>query len=187
MSGGSGNDVIKFTLSDANSCFNNDFNLDGGSGDDLISIRMLYVDGSAGSATGTTAANNVNIRGGLGADTIQVAAGTTDAAFVLQYLNASEGGDRVAGLGAGHALGIAVEGSNFGGGTGTGQIAAADFVQGTAGAITAANHHWLYNTVDNALVYDADGNGTGAGVTLAQFNAAVNLITASSGVNINLT
>jgi RTX calcium-binding nonapeptide repeat (4 copies) len=154
IKGGVGNDVI--------GGWNSDDTLFGQTGNDVI-----Y--GGAG---------NDLIYGGSGTDTLQGEAG--DDAFVFTALG--DAGDIINDFGA--AVGnndiFRITASAFGGGLVAGALSAAQFVlRSTDHLAQDSNDRFVFNTADKTLWFDADGNGAGAAILIADLqNTAANLTAA---------
>ncbi len=172
MTGGSGVDTFDLTVTAISGNFsNNTISIDGGAGNDIINLNF-----NVSAATG----NKVTVWGGTGSDTISIGAdvNVSDAHFIFKYAGITELGDNINGLTAGHDFSLAFKMTGFNGFTSRGALSsnATDgfaFVAGSAAV--DANDYWINNPVSSALYYDADANGTAAQVTVAQFNADVDI------------
>ncbi|GGO25685.1 hypothetical protein GCM10010991_05610 [Gemmobacter aquaticus] len=128
--------------------------LEGASGNDLL-------DGAAAADTliGGTGADT--LIGGGGADFLAGGGGADTFRFVAR----AHGGDTISGFSA-TVDRLEFEGSAFGYGSATGKISMADCAMNTA---KDASDHWVYDQASRTLYFDADGNGSGAGVAIATF------------------
>lgn len=126
--------------------------LDGGYGDDNL-------DGGADADVLKGGVGNDRLVGGLGTDTLS--GGTGHDTFVFTGL--ADGGDLISDFMQG-ADRIALVGAEFGLSAGT--LAAGRFALGAA---AAAQGQFLYEQASSTLLWDADGTGSGAGVTIARF------------------
>lgn len=146
--------------------------------------NLVYT--GAGAFGGVGSADNNAITGGSGADTLSgldgndILTGGSGADLLIggngadqfRYTGSETGGiDRIIDFVAGTDK-IALSATGF---VRTGTI---DFVAGGAPAATSTNSAFLYNVNTGILSYDADGNGAGAAVQLAQLNVGLNLTTA---------
>ena len=135
--------------------------------------------------TGNAAANVLNGMGGV--DTLDGQAGADqliggDGADVLTggkgnddfiYANAGQGGDLISDFHnvAGDNDGFRIAASGFGGGLVAGALAAGQFVTRADNVAQDSNDQFIFDTVDRTLWFDADGNGSGAAVMLADLQA----------------
>lgn len=122
--------------------------------------------------TGNTGANTLSggtgndvLVGGLGNDTLTGGAGN-DIFLIDTALNATSNKDTFSDFVAGQDI-IKLDKDVFTALTTVGTLAAANFRSSTTGAAGDANDYILYNTTSGALLYDADGNGSGAAVQFA--------------------
>lgn len=105
------------------------------------------------------------ITGGSGADLLQGGNGADQ----FRYTGTETGGfDRILDFVAGVDK-IALSSAGFA------RTATFDFFAGGAPVATSSNSAFLYNANTGILSYDADGNGAGAAVQLAQLNVGLNL------------
>ena len=130
----------------------------GGAGADTI-------DGGAGVDTINGGAGADTITGGAGADALT--GGTGADHFV--FLATTDGTDTIADFNSGQADVIDILVSAFGGGLTTGTDPATVFASSANSTFGSATERFHYNTATGTLLYDADGNGAGAAVTLATF------------------
>jgi Ca2+-binding RTX toxin-like protein len=130
--------------------------LDGGTGDD-----RLY-----GGADADT------LRGGSGADRLSGGAG----ADKFHYENAAEGGDTIV------SFSVSTESLTFKklafGNLAKGAIATNAFKANASGVATDADDRFIFETDRDILYYDADGNGEGGRVLIADFSTNVPLTAA---------
>ncbi len=127
----------------------------GNSGDNTIT-------GGAGNDQISALGGNDTVIGGSGADLIQGGTGVD----IFRYLGGETGFDRILDFNNGVDK-ISLSASGF---TVTGTLT---FENGTSA--TTANSTFLYDTNTGIVSYDADGNGAGAAVQLAQLNAGLSL------------
>ena len=106
--------------------------------------------------------------GGLGADTLEGGAGADS----FRYGSAAEGGDRITDFLAGTDF-IEASVSGFGGGLTLSTSVAGRFVANTTGLATSAagTGQFIYETDVAKLLWDADGAGGSAAVTIATFGS----------------
>lgn len=128
--------------------------LTGGAGNDVIS-------GGRGNDIITGGVGNDTLTGGTGNDT-------------FRYLTPSDGIDHITDFvpGSDH-IGISQAGFSLGAGYVVGgPVSSAHFVAHAANSATSAVgvSQLIYNTATHALLWDADGSGAGAAVTLAVFD-----------------
>jgi Ca2+-binding RTX toxin-like protein len=97
-----------------------------------------------------------NMTGGTGADH-----------FV--YMATSEGTDTIADFNVAQGDMIDILASAFGGGLTAGTDPATVFGSSANNTFGSASERFHYNTATGQLLYDADGTGAGAAVTLATF------------------
>ena len=149
---------------------NNDILL-GGAGNDVLtgSYGLDRLEGAIGSDLLDGSSGADTLSGGTGADTLIGGGGADDlagnsGADTFRFLARSHGGDTITGFTAQDRLEF--EGAAFGYGSATGKIAAADCATNTA---KDASDHWVYDKTARTLYFDADGNGSGAGVAIATF------------------
>ncbi|MDV2999420.1 MAG: hypothetical protein N5P05_001026 [Chroococcopsis gigantea SAG 12.99] len=107
------------------------------------------------------------IYGGLGKD-ILIGGGGAD---VFDYQNPNEGGDSIKDFRTFNDL-ISVRGSSFDPGLIRGTISPDRFIKGI-GANTP-DQRFIYNALTGSLLFDKDGNGTNAPVTLATLSNGLN-------------
>ena len=130
----------------------------GGAGADTI-------DGGAGVDTINGGAGADTITGGAGADALT--GGTGADHFV--FMATTDGTDTIADFNSGQLDVIDILVSAFGGGLTTGTDPATVFASSANSTFGSATERFHYNTATGTLLYDADGNGAGAAVTLATF------------------
>jgi Ca2+-binding RTX toxin-like protein len=118
-------------------------------------VDFLY--GGAGDDTLVGGASRDRLWGGEGAD-IFVFEAKPDAGDFINDFDAL----------ADH---IVIEGSAFGYGDYAGAVAADDFVISTTAVAQDASDRFIYRTTDNTLWFDADGNGAGKAILLADLQA----------------
>jgi len=183
MYGQAGNDILTMDLVDIDisasgstteALFsNNSLLMDGGTGNDNL-IFNLGTSNDISPATPNNI-NTVTLIGGPGNDTISISADTTDAAFIFKYSGATELGDTIDGLGLSHELSFLFSGvfeGTFTAGTSGNELISSCLVFGTISAAADANDFWIYDGKAGALYCDADANGGGTAVTVAQFYTA---------------
>ena len=132
--------------------------IDGGDGSDL-----LIGDAAADIMTGGI--GNDWLVGGAGADSLT--GGTGADHFV--FMATTDGTDTIADFNSGQVDVIDILVSAFGGGLTTGTDPATVFASSATSTFGSATERFHYNTATGTLLYDADGNGAGAAVTLATF------------------
>lgn len=103
--------------------------------------------------------------GGLGNDTPTGGAGN-DIFIFDTALNATTNKDTLSDFVVGQDI-IKLDKDVFTALTTVGTLSAANFKSSTNGTAGDANDYILYNTTSGALLYDADGNGSGAAVQFA--------------------
>ncbi|MBM6584378.1 VCBS domain-containing protein, partial [Microvirga sp. BT689] len=130
--------------------------LDGGYGDDTV-------DGGADADVLKGGVGNDWLVGGLGADTLS--GGTGQDTFV--FTGQADGGDLISDFMQG-ADTIALVGTGFG--LAAGPLAAGRFALDAA---TVAQGQFVYEQASSMLLWDADGTGSGAGVTIARFRSGL--------------
>ncbi|HXJ02817.1 MAG TPA: Ig-like domain-containing protein [Micropepsaceae bacterium] len=161
LSGGAGNDVLSDTSG------NN--TLDGGLGNDSLTAGDGddSLSGGAGNDTVIAGGGNDTITGGDGKDVLTGGAG---ADFFVFGIVTTASADRIVDFVAGQDH-LQFTAANFGLPTGT--LDAAHLVFGAA----AVDHHaeFVYNPGSQKLLWDADGVGGTAAVTVATFDSAVAL------------
>ncbi len=149
LTGNTGNDVIS-----------------GGGGIDTINggdgTNLLIGDAGADGITGGTGSDW--LVGGAGGDTLTGGSGADH--FV--YMLTTEGGDTIADFNVAQDM-IDILASAFGGGLTAGTDPATVFGSSASSTFGSASERFHYNTATGVLLYDADGTGAGAAVTLATF------------------
>ena len=169
LNGGSGNDVL-------NGGSGND-SLNGGSGDDSISgldgNDILIgdsgndtLDGGSGNDTFDGGNGSDVLKGGTGSDTFRftTASGINNADVITDF---QSGSDKIELL---LSLFANVKGSD-------GVFNASDLLigSGVIKGTVGGNEHLIFNSINKALYYDADGGGTGAGVQFATLTGITTL------------
>jgi Ca2+-binding RTX toxin-like protein len=112
-----------------------------------------------------------SIMGGLGADKLTGGVG----ADTFFYVNTADGTDIISDFAADDFL--AFKGTVFGN-LAKGALAAANFWTNTTGVAHDADDRFIFNTTDDTLWYDADGNAVGAAFKMADMNIAFDLTAA---------
>ncbi len=102
--------------------------------------------------------------GGAGADTLVGSAG----ADVMVYSSATEGGDFIKAFDADDSFQFSASGFGLEGLEGA--LLAANFASGTTNAAQDADDFFVFRTTDDTLWFDADGNGAGAAVMIADLS-----------------
>ena len=142
--------------------------------------NLVYTGSGAFGGVGT--AENNSITGGQGADTLSGLDGNDillggsgvdlliggNGADQFRYAGGESGYDRIIDFAPGSDR-IALSGSGFA------HTATIAYVSGGAPIASSANSTFLYNVNSGILSYDADGNGPGAAVQLAQLNTGLTL------------
>ncbi|MBJ2150683.1 calcium-binding protein [Paracoccus sp. IB05] len=120
-----------------------------------------FLDGGAG---------NDALRGGTGTDTLMGGAGND--LFRFFFLN--ECGDLIVDFSSntpGNNDSIQVSAAGFGGGLAAGVLAADQFQSRADNLAQDSNDRFIFRTTDTTLWFDADGNGGGAGILVADMQA----------------
>lgn len=131
--------------------------------DSLVNIENLIGGSAADTLTGDSLANNLT--GGAGNDTLAGGSGSDTFSYALS----SQGGDSITDFSTAAGDKIAFVSANFGS-ISAGALSASLFLASANGAATTAAQRFLFNTTDGVLAYDADGNGSGAAITIATLN-----------------
>ena len=126
-----------------------------------------FLNGSVGNDLLNGGLGNDRLYGGTGNDTLYGGAGT-DAFYFDTVLNAHTNVDRIMDFDA-SADRIWLSKSIFAK-LGAGHLNAANFKASANGLAGDSNDFILYNTTNGALLYDADGNGSGAAIQFATLN-----------------
>jgi Ca2+-binding RTX toxin-like protein len=149
--------------------------LTGNTGNDIISGGggIDTINGGDGTNLLIGDAGNDGITGGTGSDWLVGGAGTDtmtggSGADHFVYMLTTEGGDTITDFNVGQDT-IDILVSAFGGGLTTGTDPATVFGSSANSTFGSASERFHYNTATGVLLYDADGNGAGAAVTLATF------------------
>ena len=132
-----------------------------GTGNTLDNIII----GNTGANTLSGGTGNDVLIGGLGNDTLTGGAGN-DIFLFDTAPNATTNKDSLSDFVAGQDI-IKLDKDVFAALTVEGTLSAANFKSSTTGVAGDANDYILYNTTSGALLYDADGNGSGAAVQFA--------------------
>ena len=132
------------------------------------------ITGGAGADTIDGGAGTDTINGGAGADTITGGAGVDNmtggtGADHFVYMATTEGTDTIADFNVAQGDMIDILASAFGGGLTAGTDPATVFGSSASNTFGSASERFHYNTATGQLLYDADGTGAGAAVTLATF------------------
>lgn len=122
--------------------------------------------GFGGHDTLDGAGGNDTLTGGAGVDTLTGGLGDDVFVFVLQ----TDGGDVITDFSsnaAGNNDSIRVDAAGFGGGLVAGVLAAGQFQSRADNLAQDADDRFIFRTTDKTLWFDADGNGAGAAILLA--------------------
>lgn len=130
-------------------------------GDDLDNI----LDGRAGNDKMFGGLGNDTMIGGLGVDSMTGGAGADR--FVFN--NATSQRDYILDFSVGEDI-LSIAGSAFGYGAYVGVLDALDLAIGTVAKALDATDHFLFRTTDATLWFDADANGAGKAVLIADLN-----------------
>jgi Ca2+-binding RTX toxin-like protein len=135
----------------------------GGSGSDtLTAIENLIGSAYNDTLTGNAGANRLN--GGAGSDTLTGGAGADT--FVFDVLTTTANKDTIKDFVTGtDKIELSTDAFSALAGSGLGQLDASELVIGSAA--TNASQHLIYNAGNGSLMYDADGSGSGAAITIA--------------------
>jgi VCBS repeat-containing protein len=166
LDGGSGIDTANY--SDATSAVKVSLavttsqNTGGAGSDTLVGIENLAGSSHNDTLTGDGGANRLN--GGAGGDTLAGGAGADT--FVFDVLTTTANKDTIKDFAAGTdhielSTGAFSALSSYG----LGQLDASELVLGTKA--TTADQHLIYDSKTGSLMYDADGSGAGAAITIA--------------------
>jgi Ca2+-binding RTX toxin-like protein len=141
---------------------------------------MLRGDGGANSLTGMGGRDSLDgaggadiLRGGNGVDTLT--GGTGDDVF--RYYTLGERGDGITDFTnvAGNDDKFQISAAGFGGGLTVGALVPAAFQSRADNVAQDANDRFIFRTTDQTLWYDADGNGAGAALMLADLQAGATM------------
>ena len=112
----------------------------------------------------------VDITPGIGADTINLSAGS--GADIIRYNTLNDIGDTIVGFVSGsdsihlnHSAVPVTNSNDF-----TGVLPEEVFVKGASAVALDADDLIIFDTSNNRLLFDADANGAGAAVTIATFD-----------------
>ncbi|HEX8840587.1 MAG TPA: cadherin-like domain-containing protein, partial [Sphingomicrobium sp.] len=135
----------------------------GGSGSDtLVGIENLLGSAYGDTLTGDAGANRLN--GGGGGDTLSGGVGADT--FVFDVLTTTANRDTIKDFVSGtDTIELATGAFSALAGYAAGQLDAGELTLGTAA--TNASQHLIYDSKTGNLMYDADGSGSGAAVTIA--------------------
>jgi Ca2+-binding RTX toxin-like protein len=135
----------------------------GGSGSDtLVGIENLLGSNYADTLTGDAGANRLN--GGAGGDTLTGGAGADT--FVFDVLTTSANKDTIKDFVSGtDHIELSTNAFSALAGYGVGQLDPGELTIGSAA--TNGNQHLIYNAASGTLMYDPDGSGSGAAITIA--------------------
>ncbi|WP_219907620.1 Calx-beta domain-containing protein [Aphanothece hegewaldii] len=111
-------------------------------------------------------AGNDTLVGGEGNDTLTGKAGLDNFVFNLP----SEGIDTITDFSVGDDT-IVVSKVGFKSGLTVGTLATTQFIQGAAA--TTANHRFIYNNTNGQLLFDSDGNGVNAAISIATLSTGL--------------
>jgi Ca2+-binding RTX toxin-like protein len=155
-------------------------------GDEYVGIELVFGSYFGDVLIGSTLANtlrgyggNDTMDGGLGADKMVggrgvdvLTGGAGSDVFMFDAL--TELGDTIMDFGSvtgNHDL-FNIRASAFGGGLVVGTLAAADFQTRADNVAQDASDRFIFRTTDRSLWFDADGNGAGAAVMVADLQAS---------------
>lgn len=110
------------------------------------------------------------LQGGRGKDFLNGGKGGD----VYQYTNTNQGSDVIKSFKRGQGDKLSFSKSQFGG-LRNGKLVNKRFVANTTGLASNTDQRFVFNTTSNTLLYDADGSGAQAAVTIATFRNDANL------------
>ncbi len=189
--GGSGADYLDFGKTGATQMSLDDsIDFSGSSaGDTYTGFEHVYgsafddvIYGSAGANLLVGRAGNDTINGGAGGDTLRGGTGIDALTGGLgndrfQYLALADCGDTITDFHnvAGDDDAFYISAAKFGGGLVAGTLAASQFRSRADNLAQDADDRFIFRTTDKTLWYDADGNGAGAAIMVADLNADASL------------
>jgi Ca2+-binding RTX toxin-like protein len=137
--------------------------------------EIFYGNGGADTLSGGAGADQ--LIGGAGVD--QLSGGAGNDTFIFNAT--TEGGDLISDFGnagTNHDH-IKIKASGFGGGLVVGALAATAFIVRADHVAQDADDRFIFNSTDHSLWYDADGNGAGAAVMVADLQNTSAIMTAA--------
>ena len=189
--GGSGADYLDFGKTGATQmALDDSIDFSGSSaGDTYTGFEHVYgsafddvIYGSAGANLLVGRAGNDTINGGAGGDTLRGGTGIDALTGGLgndrfQYLALADCGDTITDFHnvAGDDDAFYISAAKFGGGLVAGTLAASQFRSRADNAAQDADDRFIFRTTDQTLWYDADGNGAGVAIMVADLNADASL------------
>ena len=188
--GGSGADYLDFGKTGATQlALDDSIDFSGSSaGDTYTGFEHVYgsafddvIYGSAGANLLVGRAGNDTINGGAGGDTLRGGTGIDALTGGLgndrfQYLALADCGDTITDFNnVTDDDAFYISAAKFGGGLVAGTLAANQFRSRADNAAQDADDRFIFRTTDKTLWYDADGNGAGAAIMVADLNADASL------------
>lgn len=168
-------DSIDFSGSSAGDTYTGFEHVYGSAFDDVIygSAGANLLVGRAGADTINGGAGGDTLRGGTGIDALTGGLGNDR----FQYLALSDCGDTITDFHnvAGDDDAFYISAAKFGGGLVAGTLAANQFRSRADNLAQDADDRFIFRTTDKTLWYDADGNGAGAAIMVADLNADASL------------
>ena len=168
-------DSIDFSGSSAGDTYTGFEHVYGSAFDDVIygSAGANLLVGRAGNDTINGGAGGDTLRGGTGIDALTGGLGNDR----FQYLALADCGDTITDFHnvAGDDDAFYISATKFGGGLVAGTLAASQFRSRADNLAQDADDRFIFRTTDQTLWYDADGNGAGAAIMVADLNADASL------------